>query len=161
MKLKLKYQNILDKVKTMNSVTLKKIEINTKNQPKSFTKGVVDSEKKFILKSLEKKYYDRGMGKQSRMVMNALKIQALEDTGLGMGVREYPKHKSEYLRTKARKELYNSEITREVSWKNSPQTEKEGEKEMEMKNQSEFNLFNFTNKNARIKGKDRSFSIRS
>lgn len=42
MKLKLKYQSILDKVKTMNSVTLKKIEINTKNQPKSFTKGVVD-----------------------------------------------------------------------------------------------------------------------
>ena len=57
MKLKLKYQSILDKVRTMNTVTLKKVEINSKNQPKNFMKGLTkcDREKKLILKSLERR----------------------------------------------------------------------------------------------------------
>lgn len=47
------------------------------------------------------------------MVMNALKIQASEDN-------DYPKHQSEYLRTKPpRVNLYNSQIHRDLV-KNSP-----------------------------------------
>lgn len=85
------------------------------------------------------------------MVMNALKIQASEDD-------EFPKHKSEYLRTKPnRSNLYNSQGSRDIS-KNSPTTELS---EDVGKNRSDINIFNFTNRKERSHEKERSLSIKT